>query len=241
MLVTERLYRDEIGLEWENADYLAVEEFDSLRGGGSDLWRQTIGLGRLRLLHPPGNEGRARLLRRDDASAARGILEAIHWKPAIRWIVKAIHVLKPIRFQSIRRNEVGHKAPVASIRKAMNPATSAISSARRRRPPAARGDRARRRRLCDRGEVRADRESRARRQRRQASRIVQPPRPQGAVLPSALPRDARVPGEVSPDRARRDLAAGDRTRRAISASCSTTSIMRATAARCSSALDWTTA
>jgi CRISPR-associated protein Cas5d len=53
-------------------------------------------------------------------SAARGILEAIHWKPAIRWIVDAIHVLKPIRFQSIRRNEVGHKAPVASIKKAMN-------------------------------------------------------------------------------------------------------------------------
>jgi CRISPR-associated protein Cas5d len=53
-------------------------------------------------------------------SAARGILEAIHWKPAIRWIVDAIHVLKAIRFHSIRRNEVGHKAPVASIRKAMN-------------------------------------------------------------------------------------------------------------------------
>lgn len=53
-------------------------------------------------------------------SAARGILEAVHWKPAIRWIVTAIHVLKPIRFQSIRRNEVGHKAPAASIRKAMN-------------------------------------------------------------------------------------------------------------------------
>src|SRR6516165_901061 len=40
-------------------------------------------------------------------SAARGILEAIHWKPAIQWIVDEIHVLKPIRFQSIRRNEVG--------------------------------------------------------------------------------------------------------------------------------------
>jgi CRISPR-associated protein Cas5d len=39
-------------------------------------------------------------------SAARGILEAIHWKPAIHWVVDAIHVLKPIRFQSIRRNEV---------------------------------------------------------------------------------------------------------------------------------------
>lgn len=52
-------------------------------------------------------------------SAARGILEAVHWKPAIHWIVTTIHVLKPIRFQSIRRNEVGHKAPVAAIRRAM--------------------------------------------------------------------------------------------------------------------------
>ena len=58
-------------------------------------------------------------------SAARGILEAIHWKPAIRWVIDAIHVLEPIRFQSIRRNEVGHKAPAASIRKAMNSATIA--------------------------------------------------------------------------------------------------------------------
>lgn len=53
-------------------------------------------------------------------SAARGILEAIHWKPAIRWVVDAIHVLKPIRFQSIRRNEVGSKAPGGSIKAAMN-------------------------------------------------------------------------------------------------------------------------
>ena len=43
-------------------------------------------------------------------SAARGILEAIHWKPSIKWIIEEIHVLKPIRFQSIRRNEVGAKA-----------------------------------------------------------------------------------------------------------------------------------
>lgn len=42
-------------------------------------------------------------------SAARGILEAIHWKPAIRWVVDKIHVLKPIRFESMRRNEVGSK------------------------------------------------------------------------------------------------------------------------------------
>lgn len=53
-------------------------------------------------------------------SAARGILEAIHWKPAIRWMVDAIHVLNPIRFQSIRRNEVGSKASARNAKTAMN-------------------------------------------------------------------------------------------------------------------------
>jgi len=53
-------------------------------------------------------------------SAARGIIEAIHWKPAIRWVVDRIHVLKPIRFQSIRRNEVGSKVSVAKVKSAMN-------------------------------------------------------------------------------------------------------------------------
>lgn len=52
-------------------------------------------------------------------SAARGILEAIHWKPAIRWVVDSILVLKPIRFESIRRNEVGGKLSAASVGKAI--------------------------------------------------------------------------------------------------------------------------
>lgn len=52
-------------------------------------------------------------------SAARGILEAIHWKPAIRWRVDRIQVLKPIRFESIRRNEVGGKLSEAAVAKAM--------------------------------------------------------------------------------------------------------------------------
>jgi len=52
-------------------------------------------------------------------SAARGILEAIHWKPSIKWIVEELHVLKPIRFQSIRRNEVGAKASTRAIGAAM--------------------------------------------------------------------------------------------------------------------------
>lgn len=52
-------------------------------------------------------------------SAARGILEAIHWKPSIRWVVDAIQVLSPIRFESIRRNEVGGKLSAASVGKAI--------------------------------------------------------------------------------------------------------------------------
>ncbi|TCH98145.1 type I-C CRISPR-associated protein Cas5 [Roseococcus sp. SYP-B2431] len=52
-------------------------------------------------------------------SAARGILEAIHWKPAITWVVDRIHVLRPIRFQSFRRNEVSAKASAALASRAM--------------------------------------------------------------------------------------------------------------------------
>jgi CRISPR-associated protein Cas5d len=43
-------------------------------------------------------------------SAARGILEAVHWKPAIRWVVTAIHVLAPVNFISFKRNEVASRA-----------------------------------------------------------------------------------------------------------------------------------
>ena len=39
-------------------------------------------------------------------SAARGILEAIFWKPEFRWLVREIQVLKPIRNYSILRNEM---------------------------------------------------------------------------------------------------------------------------------------
>ena len=40
-------------------------------------------------------------------SAARAIFEAIFWKPAIHWQVTKIEVLNPIKWTSIRRNEVG--------------------------------------------------------------------------------------------------------------------------------------
>lgn len=52
-------------------------------------------------------------------SGARGILEAIYWKPQIRWVIDRIHVLKPIQFTSIRRNEVAFKASAATAKSAM--------------------------------------------------------------------------------------------------------------------------
>lgn len=58
-------------------------------------------------------------------SAARGILEAIHWKPAIRWTVDRIHVLRPIRFQSLRRNEVGARISAANAARAMRAGSTA--------------------------------------------------------------------------------------------------------------------
>ena len=52
-------------------------------------------------------------------SAACGILEAIHWKPAIRWVIDRLHVLRPVRFETIRRNEVASKIPATKARSAM--------------------------------------------------------------------------------------------------------------------------
>lgn len=45
-------------------------------------------------------------------SAARGIIEAVYWKPAIRWVIDKIHVLREVEFTNIRRNEVSDKASV---------------------------------------------------------------------------------------------------------------------------------
>jgi len=50
-------------------------------------------------------------------SAARGILESVYWKPAIRWLIDDIDVVNPIRFDTFRRNEVGSKASYTNARK----------------------------------------------------------------------------------------------------------------------------
>jgi CRISPR-associated protein Cas5d len=53
-------------------------------------------------------------------SAARGIIEAVYWKPAIRWVIDKIHVLKEIEFTNIRRNEVSEKVSESEARRRMN-------------------------------------------------------------------------------------------------------------------------
>ena len=53
-------------------------------------------------------------------SAARSVFEAILWKPAIRWEVRLIEVLKPIKWISVRRNEVKSKISVSNVKEAMN-------------------------------------------------------------------------------------------------------------------------
>jgi CRISPR-associated protein Cas5d len=47
-------------------------------------------------------------------SAARGVLEAIFWKPEFSWRIESIAVLKPIRYFSILRNEVNDRQSVRS-------------------------------------------------------------------------------------------------------------------------------
>jgi CRISPR-associated protein Cas5d len=42
-------------------------------------------------------------------SAARGLLEAVVWKPAIRYRIDEIAVCNPIKFTNIRRNELKNK------------------------------------------------------------------------------------------------------------------------------------
>jgi len=49
-------------------------------------------------------------------SAARAVFEAILWKPEIRWTVTKIEVLRPIRWISLRRNEVGAIASEATAK-----------------------------------------------------------------------------------------------------------------------------
>lgn len=49
-------------------------------------------------------------------SAARGVLEAIFWKPEFTWRIEEIWVLRPVQYFSILRNEVKKKASERAAR-----------------------------------------------------------------------------------------------------------------------------
>lgn len=56
-------------------------------------------------------------------SAAKGILEAIYWKPEFGYLVTAIEVLKPVTWTSVRRNEVTSMVTLDWVRRAMTDVT----------------------------------------------------------------------------------------------------------------------
>ena len=60
-------------------------------------------------------------------SACRAIFEAILWKPAIRWQPERVEVLTPIRWATLRRNEVASKISLANVRGAMRQGAGALA------------------------------------------------------------------------------------------------------------------
>ena len=52
-------------------------------------------------------------------SAARGMLEAVYFHPGLKWCIDKIHVMNPIRFTNVRRNEVAVKVLASDLRSAM--------------------------------------------------------------------------------------------------------------------------
>ena len=53
-------------------------------------------------------------------SAARGILEAVYWHPGMKWVIDKIHVVNPVRFTSVRRNEVKSKILASNVLQVYN-------------------------------------------------------------------------------------------------------------------------
>ena len=60
-------------------------------------------------------------------SAARAVFEAILWKPAVRWRIRRIEVLHPIRWINLRRNEVKSVVSAANIKRAMNGSSADVA------------------------------------------------------------------------------------------------------------------
>ncbi len=88
-------------------------------------------------------------------SAARGLIESIYWHPGLRYTIDRIHVLNPIRFTNVRRNEVKSKALASTMRTAITSGGELPYHQHEGRHPAARFAHPHRRALRDRGSFRA--------------------------------------------------------------------------------------
>ena len=51
-------------------------------------------------------------------SVARGLVESIYFHPGLRWRIDRIYIMNPIRFVSVRRNEVTDKISARNVRQA---------------------------------------------------------------------------------------------------------------------------
>jgi CRISPR-associated protein Cas5d len=60
-------------------------------------------------------------------SAARAVFEAIFYKPAVRWQVRRIEVLAPVRWTNLRRNEVASVVSTRNVQQAMKQGTGQIA------------------------------------------------------------------------------------------------------------------
>lgn len=59
-------------------------------------------------------------------SAARGILDAVYWHPGMKWVIDKIYVKKPIRFTSVRRNEIERKISASNVMQVYNGAKKSL-------------------------------------------------------------------------------------------------------------------
>lgn len=60
-------------------------------------------------------------------SAARAVFEAIFYKPAVRWEVRRIEVLTPVRWTNLRRNEVASVVSTRNVEQAMKQGTGELA------------------------------------------------------------------------------------------------------------------
>ena len=60
-------------------------------------------------------------------SALAGLISNIYWHPGVKYIIDTIHVLRPVQFVNIRRNEVSEKLLPSAVKKQMDGLTDDIS------------------------------------------------------------------------------------------------------------------